>query len=125
MKYSRQREAILNSVLWHLDHPTAEMVYKDVRKDIPNISLGTVYRDLNDLCESGQIKRVELPGNGDRYDKNLEHHNHVICEKCHKLYDVPTSSIEAMNKLVASSMGFEILSSDLVFKGICKDCRNK
>lgn len=125
MKYSRQRETILNSVLWHLDHPTAEAVYMDARKDIPNISLGTVYRDLNDLVEAGQIKRVQIPGSGDCFDKELKEHNHVVCEKCHKIFDVPSSSIESINKLVAENLGFQIMSNDLIFKGICKDCRDK
>ena len=123
MKYSRQREAILNSVLWSLDHPTAEMVYDYVKKDIPNISLSTVYRNLNVLCEAGQIKKVNMPNHSERFDKTLEHHNHVYCAKCHHLFDIPSSNNESINKLVEKETGFHIMTYDIVFQGICNSCK--
>ena len=69
MKYSKQREQILNIINNSYDHPTAYMVYEEVRKDIPNISLGTVYRNLNSLCINKQIRRLAIPNDNDRFDK--------------------------------------------------------
>ena len=123
MKYSRQRELVLNSVLWSNEHPTAEMIYENVRKEIPNISLGTVYRNLNQLVKHGMIRKVLLPGESDRFDKTLEHHNHVYCKKCHQLFDISSFNVEKINQTIERETGFQLLSHDIIFQGICKQCR--
>ena len=76
MKYSKQREQILSIISNSYDHPTAYMVYEQVKKDIPNISLGTVYRNLNSLCENKQIRRLAIPNDNDRFDK-VDSHCHL------------------------------------------------
>mgnify|MGYP002539733036 CR=1 FL=1 len=123
MKYSKQREAVLNTVLWSNEHPNAEMVYEKVRKEIPNISLGTVYRNLNKLAELGTIKKIYMPTQSDRFDKTLEHHDHMYCEKCHQLFDISMSNLNEINQIVEDNTGFQILSHDIVFQGICRNCR--
>lgn len=125
MKYSKQRELIFNTVLWSNDHPTAEMVYNVVRKEIPNISLGTVYRNLNQLVEHNMLKKVFMPGESDRFDKTLEHHNHVYCEQCHQVFDIPVSNLAKINQAIEHEIGFRILSHDIIFKGVCKDCAKR
>lgn len=125
MRYSKQREAVLNAVLWSLDHPTAEMIYEKVKKEIPNISLGTVYRNLNTLVEKGMIKQVLLPNEGSRFDKTLEDHNHFYCEKCKGLFDIPQSNLNQINKAIEEETGFQIYSQNIIFEGICKNCRKK
>lgn len=84
MKYSRQRESILNSLNEKLDHPTAEMVYNCVKKEQPNISLGTVYRNLNQLVEQGVLRRIATPVSGDRFDIRTDPHAHLLCTRCGK-----------------------------------------
>ena len=123
MKYSKQRDAVLNGVLW-IDHPTASMVYESVRKTIPNISLSTVYRNLNLLVELGQIKKVELPNHCERFDKTLEHHNHLFCTSCHQLFDIPSSNNNIINNLIEKETGFQIMTNDIIFRGTCKNCKN-
>ena len=123
MKYSRQRNLVLNTVLWSNEHPTAEVIYEVCRKEIPNISLGTVYRNLNQLVEFGMIKKINMPDESDRFDKTLEKHNHMYCEKCKQLFDIPLANLEKINQVIEKEMGFQILSHDVVFKGICKNCR--
>ena len=125
MKYSKQREAILQAILWSNEHPTAEMVYQAVRKEIPNISLGTVYRNLNLLVEQGMIKQVLLPNEGNRFEKTLESHDHVYCQKCKSLFDIPSSNLENINKRVERETGFQIMSQNIIFEGICKNCRQE
>lgn len=122
MKYSKQREAVLNAVLWSTEHPTAEMVYETVKKEIPNISLGTVYRNLNQLVEKGMIKLVVLPNEGNRFDKTLEHHDHVYCQSCKNLFDIPSSNLMQINHAIEKETGFQILSQNIIFEGICKNC---
>ncbi len=122
MKYSRQRDTILKNVLARGDHPTASMVYEDVQKAIPNISLGTVYRNLTILVELGQIRKIVMPGMSDRFDRTLESHYHLYCKNCGMLYDIMLPNIEDIDVLVSNCTGHKIVSHDIVFTGVCKKC---
>ena len=88
MKYSRQRELILETVQRSDDHPTADTIYTRVRAQDPKVSLGTVYRNLNLLCENGQLLKVPIPGASDRFDHTLGDHAHAYCEACGSVTDV-------------------------------------
>ena len=79
LKYSKQREAIKNFLVTRYDHPTAETVYLNIRKEFPNISLGTVYRNLNLLAEIGEIQKLSSGIGPDRFDGNPAPHYHFIC----------------------------------------------
>ena len=88
MKYSKQREWIYQTVLRSGGHLTAEDVFGIVRGEIPNISLGTVYRNLNVLVEHGMLAKLELPGGSDHFEANTQLHYHVQCTGCGRIYDV-------------------------------------
>ncbi|CUS77755.1 Fur family transcriptional regulator, ferric uptake regulator [Candidatus Kryptobacter tengchongensis] len=123
---SKQREAILR-ILQSTDiHPTADWIYDQVRKVIPNISLGTVYRNLNLLREEGLIREVTIHGSSSaRYDANLEPHHHFICLRCNSVYDLP---IHGANLNVESYLGgknFEVKFVKLDIFGICDKCRSE
>ena len=122
IKHSRQREAILADLRSRRDHPTADMVYESVRIIYPNISLGTIYRNLSLLVEIGEIQKITTDG-ADRFDARVTPHNHFICRRCGRVMDmmVPVDSpvIEA-NKLWD---GGEIHECRMEFYGICKDCK--
>lgn len=122
MNYSYQREKIENFVLNSSAHPTAETVYENVRKEIPNISLGTVYRNLNKLSQIGKIKKIAISNNSDRFDKILKEHFHIHCIKCNKVEDVDYSIDKRIYKNIEQNKNYKILFSDLVFEGICNDC---
>ena len=122
MKYSKQREQILNIINNSYDHPTAYMVYEEVRKDIPNISLGTVYRNLNSLCINKQIRRLAIPNDNDRFDK-INNHFHLYCVSCHSVIDLNNGLLIKFDKIIKDNFDFEVLSNDLVFSGICHDCK--
>lgn len=87
-RYSRQREEVLRVVRNADSHPTADWVYEQVRKTLPHVSLGTVYRNLNLLADEGLIQRVILDDGVVRYDGNTHAHHHFICSKTGKIYDV-------------------------------------
>ena len=111
----------MNAVLWN-DHPTANQIYKQVRGSMKQISLGTIYRDLNQLVDNGLLKKIEIPNESDHFDKELEHHNHMYCKKCHALFNIPSTDLGTLNHRIEAETGFQILSSDIVFVGICKNC---
>ncbi|MCF7805750.1 MAG: transcriptional repressor [Candidatus Marinimicrobia bacterium] len=121
-RYSRQREAILVAVEGTKRHPTAEWVYETVRKQIPNISLGTVYRNLNYLVKKGQIREVILDDNITRYDGNRSKHFHCVCEECGTIYDVAMDTDEFVENLSGSLESFTVNSHKLEMYGICQDC---
>lgn len=90
MKYSRQRAAILSFLRSRRDHPTAELVYSNVKAEFPNISLGTVYRNLNQLAEAGMIAKHSFGGVGiDHFDYNTSPHYHFVCSCCSAVIDLP------------------------------------
>ena len=87
-RYSQQRERIYQAVRDSREHPTAQMVYDALREESPKLSLGTVYRDLNQLAEAGELSRIALPDGSCRFDGTLHGHSHIVCERCGAVEDV-------------------------------------
>ncbi|HHW69651.1 MAG TPA: transcriptional repressor [Tenericutes bacterium] len=125
MKYSKQRDVILNTVLSSYNHPTAEEIYEIVRKEIPNISLGTVYRNLNKLAEAGIIKKIQMSNGNFRFDRQEDTYNHFYCKQCDQIHDIPSSNFKDINTIIKDKIGYEIDIFDTMFVGICKNCQNK
>jgi Fe2+ or Zn2+ uptake regulation protein len=123
---SKQREAILR-ILQSTDiHPTADWIYDQVRKVIPNISLGTVYRNLNLLIEEGLIREVNIQGTASaRYDANLEPHHHFICLICNSVYDLPFSKEKINVESFLEDKNFKVKFVKLDIFGICNKCQVK
>ncbi len=121
--YSRQREAILNELRSRCDHPTAAQIYEGVRKTIPNISLGTVYRNLASLVESGEILSVTVGDGYEHYDGDKSFHVHLHCKACGAIIDsrVSKSKIEGL----ADLDGFTPETSVCVVYGLCKNCKKQ
>ena len=125
MKHSRQREAIKADLMRRRDHPTADMVYADIREKFPNISLGTVYRNLSLLTELGEIRRLAGQVGGDRYDGNTEPHGHFICRSCGAVMDLAPVNVEELAKHAAQPFDGVIEECRLTFIGLCGACRGK
>ena len=127
LKCSRQRESIKHYLMTTKEHPTADDVYMHVKKDFPNISLGTVYRNLNLLTDIGEAVKISTPDGGDRFDGRIEPHNHFLCTKCGRLLDLELdmNSIEEVNRLAAETFDGIITSSSTLFYGECGDCIKK
>lgn len=123
MKFSKQRELILNTVLENRVHPTADFIYTYLKKDNPNLSLGTVYRNLAQLVEHGFIRKVSIPGYPDKFDGNLDSHYHLICEKCGEIYDLDSKVLDNLNITLSNELGIDVTSSSITLKGICNNCK--
>ena len=122
-KKTRQREAILKVLRGTRSHPTADLVYGEVRREIPNISLGTVYRNLKSLSERGEILELELSGTLSRYDAFTDDHYHFRCDKCGRVFDVDEPVDRKLDKKVAKKTGFEVTYHRLEFRGLCRNCQ--
>ena len=118
--YSKQREAILQVLKNSKAHPTANQVYEEVRKIIPNISLGTVYRNLSELGGSGDILCLHVADGPERYDGDISPPLHLQCRNCGRVDDVPIRDdiISAM----AQDKGFRPDKSLYIVYGICENC---
>ena len=123
MKYSRQRELILETVQRSDDHPTADTIYTRVRAQDPKVSLGTVYRNLNLLCENGQLLKVPIPGASDRFDHTLPWHSHLYCTVCGSVTDAEVDEKQVM-KLVKNQKG-HVQDCAVVLIGVCEACCEK
>lgn len=122
IKYSRQRESIKNSLMQRYDHPTAETVYLDIKEEFPNISLGTVYRNLSLLADMGEIMKISTGIGPDRFDGNTEPHYHFFCNCCGKVIDLEMESIEHINVIAGAKFGGQIEGNFTHFFGKCPDC---
>ena len=93
IKHSRQRDCIRDFLANRCDHPTAETVYLNVRKEFPNISLGTVYRNLSLLTKLGEIRKLSTGIGPDRFDGNISPHYHIFCTECGNVLDLEIENI--------------------------------
>lgn len=125
LKYSRQRESIKEFMQSRCDHPTADTVYENIRSVYPNISLGTVYRNLSLLAEIGELKRITTEGSADRFDFNTAPHNHFICNKCHKVIDLDMETIDHIKDVAAKNFNGTVDGYTVYFHGLCEDCNNE
>ena len=119
-RYSKQRETILQVIQSTVVHPNADWIYIETKKNIPNISLGTVYRNLNQLVESGQILKLKDEAMI-RYDGNIGHHDHFRCSECGKWYDIEILDPQLLETFNHKHK-FEIRSVHLELEGICENC---
>ena len=120
MRHTKQECLILDIINNSYSHPTAYDVYNECVKKIPNISLGTVYRNLNKLVELGMIQRLDVPHNMVKYDKKISH-DHFICMECSKVIDLDRSDISYNDDI----LGNKIVDCIIRYDGICKDCIKK
>lgn len=125
LKYSRQREAIKEFLCTRKDHPTADTVYMEVRKEFPNISLGTVYRNLTLLADIGEIARINVGDGTDHFDPNTSLHYHFVCKGCGCVQDLDIDNIVSINEMASQSFDGEISGSVTYFYGLCGKCRKK
>ncbi len=123
-KYSYQREKILEVLQNTKSHPTASDVYDKVRQDIPSISLGTVYRNLANLSEAGQILKLSVGTAAEHFDGDISPHYHIICTKCQKIVDVFEHK-DNLNSFAQKYFGGKITEHSLIFYGECENCLDK
>ncbi len=123
LRNTKQREVILEELSKVTSHPTADELYEMVRKRLPNISLGTVYRNLELLSESGAIQKLDLSGTQKRFDANTENHYHFRCKGCGRVDDVPGEPIPIIDRYVTEMRDYQVDSHRVEFTGFCPECR--
>lgn len=118
-----QAALVLEAVNKLKSHATADEIYGEVVREHPHISRGTVYRNLNRLAQEGKIRKLEFSGGADRYDHLCYDHCHVRCEKCGRVFDVDMDFVLGLEKNIRDARGFQFTGYDIIFRGICPDCR--
>lgn len=121
MRYSRQREALLQLLRSTKSHPDAEWLYTSLRKEYPNISLGTVYRNLRQLTDTGEILELS-DGATSHFDGDLLPHYHMKCSRCRGIYDIRKENVSVS---VKTEDGFQIDGFSLMLNGVCRNCQMK
>lgn len=122
LKYSRQRELIKDFLISRKDHPTADVVYMNVRKTFPNISLGTVYRNLQLLTELGEIKKLNVGDGVDHFDGDTSPHYHFICKECGRVVDLQMGNIDTIKDIAGVNFDGQIAGHITYFYGLCGSC---
>lgn len=125
IKYSRQRESIKEYLLHTSEHPTADIIYMNIRNIYPNISLGTVYRNLNLLADTGEIIKFSCGDGCDRFDARVDLHNHFICKTCNQVSDIALKPINIVDLSKEIQYEGKIEGHVTYFYGTCKECLNK
>ena len=125
MRNSATRNSIYQYLCGTKEHPSAEMIFNDLKGDLPNLSLGTVYRNLKQLEEIGRVIRVTTVDNHERYDANCEDHVHLVCDKCGRVIDIMDADINAAKAACNVSGGAKIKHIQIVLNGTCERCSDK
>ncbi|MGB5992670.1 MAG: transcriptional repressor [Desulfobacterales bacterium] len=124
-RMTRQRKVILEELLKQNAHPSADEIYQMVRRRMPRISLGTVYRNLEVLASIGKIQKLELSGALKRYDWNTNKHYHIRCVRCDRVDDAPIAPLNQLENDLYGATVFEIIGHNLEFTGLCPECSEK
>lgn len=125
IKKSYQNEIIYEALKEHCIHPSAEALYLLIKPSHPNLSLATVYRNLNKMAHGGKIKKIRGLSSKDHFDHNIEEHYHMICEKCGSVFDIFTKMPPGFLKDLSYRTKHDILNYDITFWGICKNCKGE
>lgn len=120
-----QSSLVLETVNRLQCHPTADEIYLEIVKQYPTISRGTVYRNLQRLCEMGEIRKREIPGGADRFDHLCHDHYHVRCINCGRIFDVDMEPIPDLEKSIRDAHGFSFTGHDIIFQGTCPECKDE
>ena len=122
LKHSKQREMIKSFLMTRKDHPTADVVYMNVRQQNPNISLGTVYRNLTLLADIGDIQRLRLGDGVDHFDADTSPHYHFICSDCGSVIDLEMNSTDSIKDIAGMNFNGSIAGHVTYFYGKCGNC---
>ena len=123
-KNSKKRQALLEALCSSHEHPTAEMLYNQLKPDYPELSLGTVYRNLGVLVQEGLVKSVGHVNGQERYDAFTYPHPHFVCRNCHGVIDLTLpDTVSGMYEEIGKQSGCEAEDYSLTINGLCAKCR--
>ena len=122
-RFSKKRQAILMALQNTCEHPTAEMLYQQLKPEHPDLSLGTVYRNLTLFRDQGLVRGVGVVDGHERFDANTADHPHFVCKRCHAVIDIPAIADGGeVERAVNATYGFAADSHDLTVYGTCGKC---
>ena len=125
-KHFRKRDAILECLRCSKAHPSAEMLFNQLKPQIPDLSMGTVYRNLTLFKEQGLCSSVATVSGVERFDGNTDPHVHFICSNCDAVIDLDEMQIpQALSQTAASCCGGQVTECQLSFTGLCRDCNQE
>lgn len=125
LKRSKQRDMIKSFLMNRKDHPTADVIYMNVRQQNPNISLGTVYRNLTLLADIGEIQRLRVGDGVDHFDADTSPHSHFICNHCGRVIDLKIDNMQSIEKVAGEDFDGIITGHVTYFYGTCGICIKK
>lgn len=123
LKVTPQRQLLFRLLHNNTAHPTAETLYEVASREMPGISLRTVYQTLSDLTAMGELQQIDLGAGASRFDPNIDDHHHVVCDVCGDVRDVYVSNADRMS--VSGLDGFAVHSTRIVFSGECPRCEKR
>ncbi|MDH4223656.1 MAG: transcriptional repressor [candidate division Zixibacteria bacterium] len=122
-RYSRQKEEIYRILRNTNTHPVAEWIHKQAKRKISRLSLGTVYRNLNHLCQKGEIKKFTFGTQLEHYEGNIKPHQHFVCKRCGRIFDFFLDVNEEILAKTKKLRKFRVEEVEVEFRGTCFDCR--
>lgn len=122
IRLTPQRQVILEELAKVKTHPTANEVYDMVRKRLPRIGLGTVYRNLELMADNGMILKLEVGGSQKRFDATTDLHYHIRCTCCGKVDDIELGAMPQLDQLASDTSDYQVLGHHIEFAGICETC---
>nr|MBF0221512.1 transcriptional repressor [Desulfobulbaceae bacterium] len=123
LRMTKQRQVILEELCSVKTHPTADDMYEMVRKRVPNVSLGTVYRNLEILSETGVIQKLDVGGTKKRFDGNVMTHSHLRCKNCGRVEDVDFDPGVDLDSAIEPYTDYQMIKHRLEFIGVCPECQ--
>lgn len=124
-RMTKQKKVIYDILCNTAEHPTAETIYNEAKNSIPDISLGTVYRNLQVLVDEGKAIELNFGKNSSRFDANTYQHSHLCCTNCGGVYDIELPENNLLKQMEESPINFKIENYRLEFSGICENCLRK
>lgn len=125
IRLTMQRQILLEELKKAKNHPTACELYDMVRKRLPRVGLGTVYRNLELLAESGTIVKLEVGGSQKRFDADIEPHYHIRCSHCSRVENIEMDIIQNIVEAASKKTSYNIIGHHVEFSGECPDCQRK
>ena len=124
--YSRKRVAILEALKGTTVHPTAEWVYEQLKPEYPDLSLGTVYRNIKKFCSDDLVKSVGVINGQEHFDADMSTHSHLVCQRCGSVSDIFEVFFDSDRRSdLEEKYKVSIQEEEVIFKGICKNCLGK
>lgn len=126
MRLTPQRLAICNLLVATDSHPSAQMIYETLQPQFPTMSLATVYNTLEALMNLGVVNSLGTAGDDTiHYDADTSPHVNLACISCHRVIDLPSQYVAALDSEVASHSGYQLLGARVLYYGLCPDCQSK